>query len=151
MLILLNLILFLLQTSGSTPIQLPFFTLERIVFVVALAVLAYGNFYQFKNNRSELIHQTDVRVIESQGQLLDTRATQLDECKKKCSDCQDGREAIETEYKALAGIVIHELLEFAIMKRAISALQLEIEILTTEAKRLKTENTQLKLNHERDM
>jgi hypothetical protein len=109
-----------------------------ILIVVTLSSLAV-NFFQFHNKRTEVIHDTDVETIASYERAI-TRLKEdvaLAEARMAAEKARaEGLAAelssVKPELVALMAIDIHELLEFAKMKRRLAAQDRELEELNRE-------------------
>jgi hypothetical protein len=97
-----------------------------ILIAVALSSLA-GNYFQFRNNRAEVIHKTDLDTIASLERALERVKIDLGAEKARADGLSSELSTVKPELVALMSIDIHELLEFARMKRRIAALERELE------------------------
>lgn len=102
-----------------------------ILIAVALSSLA-GNFFQYKNKRAEVIHRTDLDTIASLERALQRAKADTEVEKVRADGLASELANVKPELVALMAIDIHELLEFAKVKRRCMALERELEDLNVE-------------------
>lgn len=127
--------LFLLEAAAAGEWLTP---TNVVLLFVTLGSLAL-NFFQFRNKRTEVIHETDVETIASYERALKRLREDL-AAESAGRDAQKARadglafelSNVKPELVALMAIDIHELLEFARMKRQLAAQGRELEELNTQ-------------------
>lgn len=129
--------------QGQQPSDL--LTLSNIILAVGFLASLVTNFIQFKNKRAETIHETDVETIASYERALKRLRDDISSLETSVTVQRaraDGLTAelasVKPELVALMAIDVHELLEFAKIRRKLSAQERELEelnILLVEALR----------------
>lgn len=108
-------------------------TLPNIVLAVVAVFSLIGNYFQFRNKRTEHIHETDLRSIASLEKALETEerlrkgeTARADLEKARADGFASELANVKPELVALMAIDVHELLEFAKMKRKLQAQDKEL-------------------------
>jgi hypothetical protein len=110
-------------------------SIERVAYWVGLALLLLGNFFQLRYGKSDIIHRTDLRQISSLEGALARADADLTDAKVRAGKLEAEVLTMKQELIALYAIDVHELLEFAKMKRKIVAQEVELEELAGQLER----------------
>jgi hypothetical protein len=81
-------------------------TPEKVGTYSLIILLLVGNLAQYFSKDKERIHQTETLRADSNARLVSTRDQELADVKKELAD-------VKTEYKAIVGLDVQLLLDFA--------------------------------------
>lgn len=106
-----GMLVLLLQESGIlSPYIQAALTLWPVWIVVVGIFAAIAGYRIFEKTG---IHKTNTARIEALSGLVETRDQELTDANDELADLRNQLDAIESEYKAVAGIKIAELIQFA--------------------------------------
>jgi Ca2+/Na+ antiporter len=92
-----------------------------IWWVVALLFLVACALIVLLSRKREDVQQTNEKRATAAEGLVKTRDTELGDCRKEVEKLKEDKADVESEYKTLAGINIHELARFWSEKERVEA------------------------------
>ena len=108
-------------------------TAERVIIFLTLAFSVIGNILQFFQKKQADVDKVQLELSSGYKSLVDVRDKELStsrnettELQTKVKELTSERDAIRTEYYALAGIAVKDLVNYSQLKREKEVLEEEL-------------------------
>lgn len=97
------------MSEGISVTQATNFVIGIIVFIVAIAVALII----ILSKKREEVQLTTEKRADANEKLLKARDVELEDCTKRCEKCKEELEDVTAELRAISGVKVQELIEWA--------------------------------------